>query len=116
MVLVAIGRRPVTAGLGLENVGIEQDKRGRIVIDDQFNTSVKGVRAVGDVTFGPMLAHKAEEEGKSKSNSNSELEFLDLRYRVDRCLEAQKSDLETNEENRYRSCRIHQARSRTCQL
>lgn len=63
VVLVAIGRRPVTKSLGLENVGIEQDKRGRIVIDDQFNTSVKGVRAVGDVTFGPMLAHKAEEEG-----------------------------------------------------
>jgi pyruvate/2-oxoglutarate dehydrogenase complex dihydrolipoamide dehydrogenase (E3) component len=41
------------------------DKRGRIVIDDQFNTSAKGVRAIGDVTFGPMLAHKAEEEGTS---------------------------------------------------
>lgn len=62
-VLVAIGRRPVTEGLNLEAIGVEQDKRGRIVIDDQFNTSVKGVRAVGDVTFGPMLAHKAEEEG-----------------------------------------------------
>jgi len=42
---------------------VETDKRGRIVIDDQFNTSVKGVKCIGDVTFGPMLAHKAEEEG-----------------------------------------------------
>lgn len=63
VVLVAIGRRPVTDGLNLEAVGIEKDKRGRIVIDDQFNTSVKGVKCIGDVTFGPMLAHKAEEEG-----------------------------------------------------
>jgi dihydrolipoamide dehydrogenase len=39
------------------------DKRGRIIIDDQYNTSVKGVKCIGDVTFGPMLAHKAEEEG-----------------------------------------------------
>jgi pyruvate/2-oxoglutarate dehydrogenase complex dihydrolipoamide dehydrogenase (E3) component len=51
--------------LNLEAIGVELDKRGRIVIDDQFNTSAKGVRAIGDVTFGPMLAHKAEEEGKS---------------------------------------------------
>ncbi|ORX34405.1 hypothetical protein BD324DRAFT_635718 [Kockovaella imperatae] len=63
VVLVAIGRRPVTQGLNLEAIGVELDKRGRIVIDDQFNTSAKGVKAVGDVTFGPMLAHKAEEEG-----------------------------------------------------
>jgi dihydrolipoamide dehydrogenase len=51
--------------LNLEAIGVELDKRGRIVIDDQFNTSAKGVRAIGDVTFGPMLAHKAEEEGTS---------------------------------------------------
>jgi len=62
-VLVAIGRRPVTESLNLGAIGVELDKRGRIVIDDQFNTSAKGVRAIGDVTFGPMLAHKAEEEG-----------------------------------------------------
>lgn len=62
-VLVAIGRRPVTESLNLGAIGVEMDKRGRIVIDDQFNTSAKGVRAIGDVTFGPMLAHKAEEEG-----------------------------------------------------
>ena len=61
--LVAIGRRPYIKGLNLENVGIEVDSRGRIVIDDQFNTSVPNIKCIGDVTFGPMLAHKAEEEG-----------------------------------------------------
>jgi len=63
VVLVAIGRRPYTKSLGLENAGIEVDPRGRIVIDDQFNTSVPHIKCIGDVTFGPMLAHKAEEEG-----------------------------------------------------
>ncbi|TFY81379.1 hypothetical protein EWM64_g2635 [Hericium alpestre] len=63
VVLVAVGRRPVTTGLNLENIGVEVDSKGRIVIDDQYNTSVKGIRCIGDVTFGPMLAHKAEEEG-----------------------------------------------------
>ncbi|PVF96375.1 putative LPD1-dihydrolipoamide dehydrogenase precursor [Serendipita vermifera] len=61
--LVAIGRRPYTEGLNLEAIGVEKDKRGRIVIDDQFNTSAPGVKCIGDVTFGPMLAHKAEDEG-----------------------------------------------------
>ncbi|CAE6440403.1 dihydrolipoamide dehydrogenase [Rhizoctonia solani AG-1 IB] len=63
VVLVSIGRRPYTAGLGLDKIGVEVDKRGRIVVDDQFNTSVPGVKCIGDATFGPMLAHKAEEEG-----------------------------------------------------
>ena len=63
VVLVSVGRRPYTEGLGLENIGVEVDNRGRIVIDDQFNTSVSGIKCIGDVTFGPMLAHKAEEEG-----------------------------------------------------
>ncbi|KAL1409928.1 dihydrolipoamide dehydrogenase precursor [Vanrija albida] len=63
VVLVAIGRRPYTQGLGLEKIGVEVDNKGRIVIDDQFNTSVPGVKCIGDATFGPMLAHKAEEEG-----------------------------------------------------
>jgi len=63
VVLVAIGRRPLTRGLNLEKVGVELDKRGRVVIDDQFQTSAKNILAIGDVTFGPMLAHKAEEEG-----------------------------------------------------
>ncbi|QRV85459.1 dihydrolipoamide dehydrogenase [Ceratobasidium sp. AG-Ba] len=63
VVLVSIGRRPFTKGLNLEKIGVELDKRGRIVVDDAFNTSVPGVKCIGDVTFGPMLAHKAEEEG-----------------------------------------------------
>ncbi|KAG2149175.1 hypothetical protein DEU56DRAFT_781099 [Suillus clintonianus] len=63
VVLVAVGRRPYTEGLNLEAIGVEKDSKGRIVIDDQFNTSVKNIKCIGDVTFGPMLAHKAEEEG-----------------------------------------------------
>ncbi|KAH7907447.1 hypothetical protein BJ138DRAFT_1174558 [Hygrophoropsis aurantiaca] len=63
VVLVAVGRRPYTEGLNLDAAGIEKDNKGRIVIDDQFNTSVKNIKCIGDVTFGPMLAHKAEEEG-----------------------------------------------------
>nr|POE54300.1 dihydrolipoyl dehydrogenase, mitochondrial [Quercus suber] len=62
VVLVAIGRRPYTAGLGLENVGIETDNRGRLVIDSEYRTKVPHIRVIGDCTFGPMLAHKAEEE------------------------------------------------------
>ncbi|CAG7851228.1 Dihydrolipoyl dehydrogenase, mitochondrial; AltName: Full=Dihydrolipoamide dehydrogenase; AltName: Full=Glycine decarboxylase complex subunit L; AltName: Full=Lipoamide dehydrogenase component of pyruvate dehydrogenase complex; AltName: Full=Pyruvate dehydrogenase complex E3 component; Flags: Precursor [Serendipita indica DSM 11827] len=61
--LVAIGRKPYTEGLNLEAIGVEVDKRGRVVIDNQFNTSVPGIRCIGDATFGPMLAHKAEDEG-----------------------------------------------------
>ncbi|KAK4048483.1 dihydrolipoamide dehydrogenase precursor [Microbotryomycetes sp. JL221] len=63
VVLVAIGRRPVTKGLNLDKIGVEVDNKGRIVIDSEFNTSVKNIKCIGDVTFGPMLAHKAEEEG-----------------------------------------------------
>ncbi|CAH0036986.1 unnamed protein product [Clonostachys solani] len=61
-VLVAIGRRPYTAGLGLENIGLETDERGRVIIDSEYRTKHPHIRSVGDVTFGPMLAHKAEEE------------------------------------------------------
>ncbi|KZP26741.1 dihydrolipoyl dehydrogenase [Athelia psychrophila] len=63
VILLAVGRRPYTAGLDLEKAGVELDNKGRIIIDDQFNTSVKNIKCIGDVTFGPMLAHKAEEEG-----------------------------------------------------
>lgn len=63
VVLVAIGRRPYTYGLGLENVGIETDERGRVVIDHEYRTKVPHIRVIGDCTFGAMLAHKAEEEG-----------------------------------------------------
>ena len=62
-VLVAIGRRPYTDGLGLEAVGVETDDRGFIRIDDEFMTSVPGIHAIGDCVPGPMLAHKAEDEG-----------------------------------------------------
>ncbi|MGC6512349.1 MAG: dihydrolipoyl dehydrogenase [Parvibaculales bacterium] len=62
-VLVAIGRRPFTDGLGLESVGVKLDARGRIETDGHFGTSVPGIYAIGDVITGPMLAHKAEEEG-----------------------------------------------------
>ncbi|KAI0157034.1 dihydrolipoyl dehydrogenase mitochondrial precursor [Hypoxylon sp. FL1284] len=62
VVLVAIGRRPYTAGLGLENIGLELDERGRVVVDSQYRTKTAHIRSIGDCTFGPMLAHKAEEE------------------------------------------------------
>ena len=62
-VLLAIGRRPYTAGLGLEKAGVKLDNRGRVEIDDHFQTSVKGIYAIGDVVRGAMLAHKAEDEG-----------------------------------------------------
>jgi dihydrolipoamide dehydrogenase len=63
VVLVAIGRRPYTEGLGLEAAGVAIDNKGRIQVDEGFATSVKGVYAIGDVIAGPMLAHKASEEG-----------------------------------------------------
>ena len=62
VVLIAIGRKPHTEGLGLEAVGVETD-RGRVTIDDHFATNVPGIYAIGDVVRGPMLAHKAEDEG-----------------------------------------------------
>ncbi|KAM0247392.1 hypothetical protein ACHAQJ_009856 [Trichoderma viride] len=62
VVLVAIGRRPYTQGLGLENIGLELDERGRVIIDSEYRTKIPHIRCIGDVTFGPMLAHKAEEE------------------------------------------------------
>lgn len=61
--LVAIGRLPYTNGLGLETVGVELDQRGRVVTDAHYKTNVDGVYAIGDVIDGPMLAHKAEDEG-----------------------------------------------------
>jgi dihydrolipoamide dehydrogenase len=63
IVLVAIGRRPFTDGLGLEDSGVALDERRRIVVDDHFRTTVDGIYAIGDVIRGPMLAHKAEDEG-----------------------------------------------------
>src|SRR5882724_5095344 len=63
VVLVAIGRVPYTEGLGLKEAGVALDNRGRVQIDAHFATSLKGVYAIGDVIAGPMLAHKAEDEG-----------------------------------------------------
>ncbi|XP_072954268.1 dihydrolipoyl dehydrogenase, mitochondrial [Typha angustifolia] len=63
VVLVSAGRTPYTAGLGLEAIGVQTDKVGRITVDNRFMTSVPGVYAIGDVIPGPMLAHKAEEDG-----------------------------------------------------
>ncbi|PWS35283.1 dihydrolipoyl dehydrogenase [Falsiroseomonas bella] len=63
VVLLAIGRRPYTEGLGLKQVGVALDERGRVVTDAHFATSVPGIFAIGDAIIGPMLAHKAEEEG-----------------------------------------------------
>ena len=61
--LVAVGRVPYTEGLGLEAIGLERDNRGRIPVNGRFATSVPGIYAIGDVIAGPMLAHKAEDEG-----------------------------------------------------
>ncbi len=63
VVLVAIGRVPYTEGLGLKEAGVEMDERGRVKIDDHFQTNVKGIFAIGDVVRGAMLAHKGEDEG-----------------------------------------------------
>jgi dihydrolipoamide dehydrogenase len=63
VVLVAIGRRPCTDGLGLEEAGVVLDDRGRIQVDDQYRTNIGNIYAIGDVIAGPMLAHKAEDEG-----------------------------------------------------
>ncbi|MBF2717986.1 dihydrolipoyl dehydrogenase [Agrobacterium vitis] len=63
VVLIATGRKPYTTGLGLEDVGVALDNRGRVEIDNHFQTNVAGIYAIGDVVKGPMLAHKAEDEG-----------------------------------------------------
>jgi dihydrolipoamide dehydrogenase len=63
VVLVSIGRRPYTEALGLEAIGVALDEHGRVVVDDGFATNIPGIYAIGDAIRGPMLAHKAEEEG-----------------------------------------------------
>ena len=63
VVLVAIGRVPYTEGLGLEALGIKRDNRGRVIVDPHYRTNLDGIYAIGDAIAGPMLAHKAEEEG-----------------------------------------------------
>jgi dihydrolipoamide dehydrogenase len=63
VVLVAVGRKPYTDGLGLAELGVALDERGRVVVDSHFQTNVPGIHAIGDAIAGPMLAHKAEEDG-----------------------------------------------------
>ncbi len=63
VVLVAVGRKPMTEGLGLKEAGVALDERGRVTVDGHYQTNVPGIYAIGDVIIGPMLAHKAEEEG-----------------------------------------------------
>ena len=63
ILLVAIGRKPYTEGLGAKEAGIIIDKQGRVVVNEKFETSISGIYAIGDVVSGPMLAHKAEDEG-----------------------------------------------------
>jgi dihydrolipoamide dehydrogenase len=62
-VLVAVGRTPATQDLGLETLGVALDNKGRILVDDRFRTTATGVYAIGDCIAGPMLAHKAEDDG-----------------------------------------------------
>ena len=81
-VLVAVGRRPLTAGLALEDLGITLDEKGRLVVDGDYQTSLPGIYAVGDLVAGPMLAHKASEEGvvcverMSGQHSSVEYEYI----------------------------------------
>lgn len=69
VVLVCVGRRPYTKGLGLDTVGVAVDERGRIKIDGDFSTNVPGIWAIGDCVPGPMLAHKAEDEGMAAADT-----------------------------------------------
>jgi dihydrolipoamide dehydrogenase len=63
VVLISVGRKPYTDNLNLDNIGVILDKKGRIKVDKNFETNIKNIYAIGDVISGPMLAHKAEEEG-----------------------------------------------------
>ena len=62
-VLVSVGRKPYTEGLNLSKIGVKKDNKGRIEVNEKLQTSIKNIYAIGDVIKGPMLAHKAEEEG-----------------------------------------------------
>ena len=61
--MISVGRKPYTNGLNLEKVGVEVDEKGRVKVNKNFETNIKNIYAIGDVIDGPMLAHKAEEEG-----------------------------------------------------
>ena len=80
-ILVAAGRRPQTAGLGLEEAGVRLDAAGRVVVDDDYQTTAIGVYAIGDLIPGPMLAHKASEEGVvAVERMNGQGAFVDYDY------------------------------------
>lgn len=78
--LVSVGRKPYTEGLGLENIGIKVDEKGRIPVNDHLETTVPGIYAIGDVIKGAMLAHKAEEEGvfvaETMANQKPHINYL----------------------------------------
>ena len=78
-VLVAVGRRPLTAGLGLDEINVRLDSKGRVVVDTDYQTTVPGIYAIGDLIPGPMLAHKAMEEGvvcvERMAGQNSVVEY-----------------------------------------
>ena len=69
VVLVSIGRRPLTEGLGLEDVGVALDEMGRVITDDHLRSNIDSIYAIGDVIDGPMLAHKAEDEGMAAAET-----------------------------------------------
>lgn len=62
-ILVATGRKPFTDKLNLDKAGVKSDEKGRVIVNDKLETNIAGILAIGDVVAGPMLAHKAEEEG-----------------------------------------------------
>jgi dihydrolipoamide dehydrogenase len=62
-ILVAVGRKPLTENLGLAEVGVDLDEKGRVIVDENYQTGVRGIYAIGDLIAGPLLAHKAMEEG-----------------------------------------------------
>jgi len=78
-VLVAVGRKPLTAGIGLEETGVQLDQHGRVVVNENYETSAPGIHALGDLVEGPMLAHKAMEEGivcaERLAGQSSEVEY-----------------------------------------
>ncbi len=86
VMLVSVGRRPCTDGLGLQEAGVKQDERGNIVVDDSYQTSVAGVYAVGDVIAGPMLAHKASEEAVAVVENLASKAATRLNYRAIPCV------------------------------
>lgn len=81
-VLVSIGRKPYTEGLGLEKAGVQTTPRGQVIVDESFRTSIPSIYAVGDIIDGPMLAHKASEEGtvvaEIIAGENSSVDYMTI--------------------------------------